>query len=519
MNVYDVYQAGLDGLREGRERGLAGLVGKAFNAPQGERQAALSKIAMVDGPAAFKTDEMMSQWDDRKQDALVRAAQMLLVTPEESRPQQWAQIVASGTIPGLKPVYDPIQVPEMARKIVAMAQAKGATPAGVQEFQFMSQGFSPEDSLKARRVALGLEGRASSAAIAYKLIKGGDGRERLVAVDPRTPGAMFIDTESGFGGAQPQGAPPQMQAPQAIPPLGQGGGDPFTSLHAAVPGLRVTSQHRTPEENARLPNSVPNSYHLTGQAIDLGRPTEEQKPRIRAWAEANGYEIIDKYNDGHWHLEPKPGMARQQQQGANPFVSRPEEQSAYLNEQAKQAAQLQFLPQQKAIETQAAIDQAGGSAEARALAEARAERESIAATKSVDADRTLMLLEQAKTLIPLSTGSGAGSLLDAGAAMFGRSTDGAKAIAALQTIAGQLTSSMPRMQGPQSDKDVQLYRQMAGDLANPNLPRETRMAALAQIEALNRKYANRGGARGQQGQQSADKPHQGEWGIRLKGSP
>ena len=45
------------------------------------------------------------------------------------------------------------------------------------------------------------------------------------------------------------------------------------------------------------------------------------------------------------------------------------------------------------------------------------------------------------------------------------------------------------MQGPQSDKDVLLYKQMAGDLANPQLPRETRMAAARTVRALNEKYA------------------------------
>lgn len=92
--------------------------------------------------------------------------------------------------------------------------------------------------------------------------------------------------------------------PQQHPQMPQGG-DPFAGLHSSVPGLRVTSQFRTPEENARLPNSVPNSFHLTNQAIDLGKPSPEQRVQIDSWAAQNGYEVIANYKDGHVHLEPR----------------------------------------------------------------------------------------------------------------------------------------------------------------------------------------------------------------------
>jgi hypothetical protein len=44
------------------------------------------------------------------------------------------------------------------------------------------------------------------------------------------------------------------------------------------------------------------------------------------------------------------------------------------------------------------------------------------------------------------------------------------------------------MEGPQSDKDVLLYRQMAGDVANRDLPIATRAAALDAIEKVAQKY-------------------------------
>ena len=110
------------------------------------------------------------------------------------------------------------------------------------------------------------------------------------------------------------------------------------------------------------------------------------------------------------------------------------------------------------------------------------------------AQNVLSLTQQAAQILSngKATGSGIGSLLDTGASWFGVSTEGAQSTAQLSTIAGQLVSNMPKMEGPQSDKDVQMYKQMAGDLSNASLPVATRMAALRQMQALNEKYLNNG---------------------------
>lgn len=110
------------------------------------------------------------------------------------------------------------------------------------------------------------------------------------------------------------------------------------------------------------------------------------------------------------------------------------------------------------------------------------------------AQNVLSLTQQAEQILSSgkATGSGIGSLLDTGASWFGVSTEGAQGTAQLSTIAGQLVSNMPKMEGPQSDKDVQMYKQMAGDLSNASLPVATRMAALRQMQALNEKYLNNG---------------------------
>jgi hypothetical protein len=45
------------------------------------------------------------------------------------------------------------------------------------------------------------------------------------------------------------------------------------------------------------------------------------------------------------------------------------------------------------------------------------------------------------------------------------------------------------MSGPQSDKDVLLYREMAGQVGDSTLPVETRKAALETIRQIQERYA------------------------------
>ena len=70
----------------------------------------------------------------------------------------------------------------------------------------------------------------------------------------------------------------------------------------------------------------------------------------------------------------------------------------------------------------------------------------------------------------------------------GVSTQKSKSDAQLRAIAGQLISKMPRMEGPQSDRDAALYREAAGDIANANVPADTRKAAIKTIQDLHKKY-------------------------------
>ncbi len=120
--------------------------------------------------------------------------------------------------------------------------------------------------------------------------------------------------------------------------------------------------------------------------------------------------------------------------------------------------------------------------------------------KQADAKDVLSLLDMAEPLVKKATGSYAGAGADMAANVFGFSTEGANAASQLQALEGMLVSKMPKMSGPQSDKDVLLYKQMAGQIGDPTVPATRKQAAIQTIRQINQMYAG-----GNSAQQSLDK--------------
>ncbi len=118
------------------------------------------------------------------------------------------------------------------------------------------------------------------------------------------------------------------------------------------------------------------------------------------------------------------------------------------------------------------------------------ERANAAAIKVRDSNDAIGLLDEVDQLLPNATGSGVGAAMDAAGAVVGATPNGAAEADQLDILAGMLTSKVPRMEGPQSNLDVQLYRQMAGDLGNRKLPVQRRMAAAQRMRDLAMKYAD-----------------------------
>ncbi|QGZ42719.1 hypothetical protein IP92_05748 [Pseudoduganella flava] len=119
-------------------------------------------------------------------------------------------------------------------------------------------------------------------------------------------------------------------------------------------------------------------------------------------------------------------------------------------------------------------------------ADPKAGKEGVQRTQ--DASDVLSILNEAEPLLKASTSSYLGAGADQVARAFGASTKGSEAAAQLKVLQGLLVSKMPKMSGPQSDKDVQLYREMAGQIGDATLPESTRKAAANTIRNLNEKY-------------------------------
>jgi hypothetical protein len=102
-------------------------------------------------------------------------------------------------------------------------------------------------------------------------------------------------------------------------------------------------------------------------------------------------------------------------------------------------------------------------------------------------DRAIELLKKGPTA------SGFGSMLDRTANFVGASTPGADAASQLDTLSGWLMSNVPRMEGPQSDKDVANYRIMAAEVGDRTKPVSQRMKAAEELKSLQAKYAQANG--------------------------
>lgn len=87
------------------------------------------------------------------------------------------------------------------------------------------------------------------------------------------------------------------------------------------------------------------------------------------------------------------------------------------------------------------------------------------------------------------TDSWIGAKRDDSYRLFGQTTPGAQKAAKLETLSGWMTSNVPKMQGPQSDSDVEMYKTMAAKVGDRTVPVNERMAALDMLESIQNKYS------------------------------
>lgn len=109
--------------------------------------------------------------------------------------------------------------------------------------------------------------------------------------------------------------------------------------------------------------------------------------------------------------------------------------------------------------------------------------------KITDANEAIALLNQAEPLLKSATGSYGGKGIDILSQAFGVATPGSISAQQLKAIEGALVAKMPKMSGPQSDKDVLLYRQMAAQIGDDTVPYARKTAAMDTVREIQERYA------------------------------
>lgn len=284
---------------------------------------------------------------------------------------------AQGKVPPEQ--WDPSLMPglqEALAKTAYLDESNSETPSGFRQFEMTAAaaGLKPgtPEYQQAANIALGREGRAATGGFGFELVKGLDGYERLQRRNPRTGAVEIYDESTGNfvpfgspGGGMPGASPPAPSQPGRLDITSDM--QQFASL-----GIPVSSTTRTPQRNADV-GGVPNSYHLTGEALDIAAQNPQQKAAAQQFWSSRGYQVIDEGD--HLHVEPPArGMTTSQLPGATatptqtpPAVSamgvgrRPEDEAAAV-EAAKQRVQLGALPQELQMRTDASLAEARGKA-------------------------------------------------------------------------------------------------------------------------------------------------------------
>jgi hypothetical protein len=130
---------------------------------------------------------------------------------------------------------------------------------------------------------------------------------------------------------------------------------------------------------------------------------------------------------------------------------------------------------------------AGEKADAKAGSDEKAD-----AKKAIrKSDQLIDALGRADNLLGMGpTESGVGSIADTAGRFVGVTTKSAQTAAELESLSGWLVANVPRMEGPQSNFDVQNYQTMAGKVGDRTVPVAERKAALKVVQGLQAKYKN-----------------------------
>jgi hypothetical protein len=307
------------------------------------------------------------------------------------------------------------------------------TPTGYRELEMKLQaaGYKPgtPEYENAVRVALGTEGRASSAGMQSIKVENSAGGTDTYVFDPRK--GVHVPFVAG---AVDSLAPPQPTAPG--PQSGQPFFDDVRAVIAPLGGILGSTTGG--QHNA-------GSLHPDGNAVDIpmgASASPEAKAnadQMIAALEAKGYRVRDErtrpagqavWSGPHLHAERVSGGGGGSAGGPVPGVGMTPGARAYATESGQQAAKIEYLPAVGAIEAQNAglaesartaaelsyapqqAQAAGMKEEATQNAQARAELTQLLPKVQSEAQRTVALIDRALNHPGREAATGASSRFD-----------------------------------------------------------------------------------------------------------
>lgn len=299
-----VQQQGDIGTQRAKTTRLGQLMAQGYQ-QGGDRSQLMGQIAQVDPNAALGAQKSFGAEDDAKMERIGQMANMLLAMPAETRAQAYPQIAQQlhgmGMGQGLPDQWDESMLPTVQN----IAQQLGGVgkSADMQKFNAMTQGLSPEEIAKARRINLGLDPRAVTGAMRFDTFSGADGRPRPQRNNPTTGQVEIFYDEMG----------------QWVPLGGGAGGS------------------RAPHQAAPTQADMEGDIQLANDMVAAGIPAD----RVDAFLASRGQ-----------RAESAPAQGAAPIGGSGLGVGRSPEEEAFAKERATQAAQLGALPERGAIEAQ-----------------------------------------------------------------------------------------------------------------------------------------------------------------------
>lgn len=426
------HQQGAQRKAQENQSRLSLLASQAYGAPQDQRSGIVQQAIGIDPDAGFSLDKQLQGGDDAREQRLLNTARLIDQAPVEMKEAMYQRVRPSieQHLPNLPPNYND-QVGQGIKAFIA-SRSGGDVASRVQSTYINAAG---------ERVAIMRDG-------SQQVLGASNPNIRVLEQEGQLP--YGVVTSGGVAGS--------------VVPLGGGAAQGFDNGGGMTAGAGGAS---------------------TRVNVD-GMPPEQAQQMAAGVAALRQAGVSESVIEAFAQSALSQPRTVQAPQGGGPVRVPTSGEKAAAEAAARQAVELANLPERGRIEAENAAAKTAAEARAKTGAEVEAKE----GTRARDAQVTLGLLDKAEQLLPNATGGGAGARYDQAAAFFGQSTPGAQTNAQLNLIAAQLVAKVPRFEGPQSNIDVQFYREAAGDLANPEKPVATRMAALRTMRALQQKYVS-----------------------------